>query len=132
MSNTLRLTEEQFSTILARRKSRKPAAPKKARLATGDENSRLLAGQLELAGFPAPTLEYRFAAPRKWRADLAYPDKRLLIEIDGAVHRIKARFKADLARDQAIFFMSGWRKLRVSPAQVRSGEALELVKRALA
>ena len=134
----LRLTEEQFSAHQKRvakpaAKSRhgNPSKPVSVGKGIGDPNSRLLADQIAAAGLQAPILEYRFAPPRKWRADLAYPERHLLIEIDGAVHRIKGRFQADLERDQAIFF-GNWEKLRVSPAQVRSGEALKLVRRALA
>lgn len=98
----------------------------------GTNYSVLLARQVRMAGLPAPVLEYPFAKPeRDYRADLAYPDLRLLIEVDGAVHRIKERFSADLLRDQVIFFL-GWRKLRVSPKQVQNGDALTLVERALA
>ena len=96
-----------------------------------DPHVRLLALHVAGCDLPTPKLEYQFAAPRKWRADLAWPDRMLIVEIDGTVHRIKARFKADLLRDQAIFLL-GWRKLRVSPAQVRDGTAIQLVKRALA
>lgn len=96
-------------------------------------HSLLLAGQIKRAGLPAPCLEYPFAKHlgRRYRADLAYPSLQLLIEVDGMVHRIKARFAADLERDQVIFQL-GLRKLRVSPKQVRDGRALELVKQALA
>ena len=88
--------------------------------------------QIRLAGLPLPLPHYPFAKPqRRFKADWAYPDLCLLIEIDGQVHRIRDKWERDLERDQWIFF-SEWRKLRVSPAQVRSGEALELVRKALA
>lgn len=74
--------------------------------------------------------QYLFAPGRKYRADFFFPDHNLIVEIDGAVHRIKARFKADIERDQVIFFL-GYRKLRISTAQVRSGEAVQLIERAL-
>lgn len=103
-----------------------PAAPRPAAV----NFSAMLADQLRLAKRPAPVLEYRFAPPRKWRFDLAYPDRRLAVEVDGAVHRIRERFKADMEKHQAWFFL-GWCVLRVSPRQVQSGEALTLVERAL-
>ena len=46
------------------------------------------------------------------------------------VHRIKGRFKADIERQQYLFLL-GWRWFPVSPEQVRNGEALDLVRRAL-
>lgn len=39
--------------------------------------------QLREAGLPNPTIEYQFEPTRKWRADLAYPEHKLLIEIEG-------------------------------------------------
>lgn len=116
------------------REPQRVTAPRLGRLPRRNEGGgtpRDLDGQLRLVGLPAPVLEYPFAKPeRAYRADLAWPNLRLLVEVDGAVHRIKERFSADLLRDQVIFFM-GWRKLRVSPMQVRNGEALRLVERAL-
>jgi hypothetical protein len=38
---------------------------------------------LEAAGIPAPIREYRFAPPRRWRFDLAWPSLRLALEIEG-------------------------------------------------
>ena len=87
--------------------------------------------QIRLAGLPTPCREYPFAKPeRKFRADLAYPDLRLLIEIEGAPHRIKARYQSDIERRQWAF-LHNWKILPVLPAQVRSGEAVELVRKAL-
>jgi hypothetical protein len=90
-----------------------------------------LAFQLRAVGAPSPQREYPFAKPeRAFRADLCWPALWLIVEVDGAVHRLKGQFTRDFERDQWIFF-SRWRKLRVSPAQVRSGIALQLVERAL-
>lgn len=97
---------------------------------TYPDYSRMLIAQLELVGALSPVPEYRFYEGRKWRLDLAYPDRRLAIEVDGAVHRIKGQFYRDLEKHQALFF-EGWRLLRVSTAQVRSGAALAMVRRAL-
>lgn len=74
--------------------------------------------------------EYRFHETRKWRIDLAFPDMKppLAVEVDGAVHRIKARFHSDIEKHQALFF-AGWRLLRVSTKQVRIGEAVRLIER---
>ena len=41
---------------------------------------------LQLAGDqPEPVTEFVFAPPRKWRADFAWPDQRVLVEIEGGV-----------------------------------------------
>ena len=100
----------------------------------GRDYAHELSFQIKAARLPAPIREFPFAKPqRAFRADLAFPALRLLVEVDGSVHRIKERFRGDLERDQWIFLnLPTWRKLRVSPRQVRSGEALQLVERALA
>jgi len=82
-----------------------------------------------------PILEYAFSAQlegsgRGWRFDLCWTDMWLAVEIDGAVHRTKERFASDLPKQQEAFAL-GYKFLRVSPAQVRSGEALALVREAL-
>ncbi len=148
MSRVFRLPDQAAADALQKRltgktqvRQHQPASPDAAAaiLASPKRGKALvnwsveLSRQIRLAGLPAPILEYPFAKTegRKFRADLAFPSLLLLVEIDGAVHRIKARFQGDLERDQWLFF-SPWRKLRVSPAQVRSGAALHLVEQALA
>lgn len=83
--------------------------------------------QMISAGLPEPYREHVFHDTRNWRIDLAYPDRRLGIECDGGVHRIKARFLRDIEKHNALV-MCGWRHIRVTPAMVRDGSALELVK----
>ena len=87
---------------------------------------RVLASQLKTMGLK-PTPEYRFHETRKWRIDVAFPEIKLAVEVDGAVHRIKSRFHGDIKKHQALFFM-GWRLLRVSTNQVRSGEASVMIR----
>jgi very-short-patch-repair endonuclease len=70
--------------------------------------------------------ELRFRADRRFRFDFAFLPEMLAVEIDGAVHRIKKRFHSDVEKSQ-LAILGGWRVLRVSPAQVRSGHALALV-----
>lgn len=90
----------------------------------------MLYQQYMLTGALRPITEYRFDPERKWRLDFCWPEHRLAVEIDGAVHRIKGRWKASFEREQALFF-AGWRLLKVSTEQVRSGEALTLIEKAL-
>ena len=96
----------------------------------GDKWPLALDQQLRLIGITAQVLEHRFAPPRRWRFDLAYPAILFAVEVDGMVQRIKERFRADVEKHQAAF-MLGWRVFRVTPAQVRAGTAALLVKSAL-
>lgn len=75
--------------------------------------------------------EFTFHEERDWRLDVACPwigawNCKIAIEVDGGVHRIKKRFLGDIEKHNALV-ISGWRYLRVTPAQVDSGEALTLI-----
>ena len=67
------------------------------------------------------------ALGRGYRFDFAFPALSLAVEIDGAVHRIKGRFKADIERHNVAQLL-GWRVLRFSPADVASGRAIDAVR----
>jgi hypothetical protein len=72
------------------------------------------------AGLPAPVLQHevRDGAGRfLGRADLAWPDRKVLVEFDGDVHRDRRVFVADLRR-QNMLMAAGWIILRFSSADV--------------
>lgn len=136
MSNMIRFTPEQFAAHQAKRRGdrgpdKQKRAPGTGQPKTYPDYAVMLRAQIELAGLPLPIREYCFHDTRNWRIDLCWTDRMLALEVDGEVHRIKGRFVADLEKHQALFF-AGYRLLRVSTAQVRSGEALRIVERALA
>lgn len=75
-----------------------------------------------------PEREYVFAAPRKWRFDFAFPDRKLAIEIEGGIwnagaHVRGGHFESDCAKYNAAIKL-GWRVLRYSTAMVLRGEAI--------
>jgi very-short-patch-repair endonuclease len=100
-----------------------------------DKWERLLSFQLQLLGLPLPVREFRFHPTRKWRFDLAYPDNRLAIEIEGATYsggrhvRGKGYEEDCLKYDEAA--IAGWAVLRVTGPMVEEGRATELIARAL-
>lgn len=79
--------------------------------------------------------EYKFWPGRKFSFDLAWLPQRLAVEVDGG-HWIGGRhsrsgFESDAIKlNQAVIF--GWRVLRFSTEQVKSGYALHTIKSALA
>jgi hypothetical protein len=96
-----------------------------------------IVGQLRMAGLPDPVEEYRFAPPRRWRFDLAWPDPaiKLAVEIEGGVwtggrHTRPSGYLKDIEKYNQAAIM-GWRLVRITPAMVKSGEALALIERAL-
>jgi hypothetical protein len=94
-----------------------------------------LSFQLGAAGLPKPEAEYRFHPTRKWRFDLAWPDRSLAVEIDGAVwtggrHTRGAGVEKDTEK-YAEALLAGWRVLRVTTGQVKSGQALTWLEQLL-
>ncbi|HXG71313.1 MAG TPA: hypothetical protein VNJ04_11975 [Gemmatimonadaceae bacterium] len=95
-----------------------------------------LALQCTLAGLPAPVPEFRFHPTRRWRFDLAWPDKFIAIEVDGSVYsggrHVRGKgYEADCEKLNEALLL-GWRVLRCSTGQVTSGLALGFVERMLA
>ena len=92
--------------------------------------------QLEVVKLPAPVTEFRFAYPRRWRFDLAWPDRKVAGEIDGGLyiygrHSRPAGQLADMEKLNSATLL-GWKVLRVGGPHVTSGEALEWIEKALA
>ena len=108
--------------------------------------------QLQAAQLPMPEREFVFAKPlgRRWRFDLAYPNRGLAIEVEGLVfppkprwhegpadHRLSGRHVSvtgylDDIEKYAQAWSLGWSVLRVLHKQIESGEALMLIERRLA
>jgi very-short-patch-repair endonuclease len=90
---------------------------------------------LHEAGLPAPVLQHvvRDATGLGLgRADLAWPDRRVVIEFDGDVHRERDVFVNDLRRQNRLV-AAGWTVLRFTSADVlgRPEEVVEEIRRAL-
>jgi hypothetical protein len=98
-----------------------------------------LAVQLEQAGIPFER-EYRFAPPRRWRADFALwsipaTAYDILVEIDGGGyvagrHSRGGGMEADCEKQSAAAIL-GYRVIRCVPAQVEDGRCFEWVRQAL-
>lgn len=91
--------------------------------------------QIALAGLPKPTAEFRFHPTRRWRFDYAWPDRSLAVEVDGAIY-VGGRHTRGIGVEKdcekfAEALLAGWRVLRVSTNQVKSGQALQWIERAL-
>lgn len=96
----------------------------------------LLVAQLALTALPPPVRELRFAPPRRWRADLAWPAARVIVEVDGAVfvrgrHTRGTGFMRDCEKLNAAV-LAGWRVLRVTRPHILRGQAVQWITQALA
>lgn len=98
---------------------------------------RNLQFQMQAIKLPKPEIQYRFAPPRKWTFDFAWPDRKLYLEVEGGIfikgggrHNRALGFEADCEKysEAAI---RGWRGLRVTTGQVKDGRALNMIERAL-
>lgn len=101
------------------------------------ELEEALVGVLRLAGLPEPIREYRFAAERgrRFRADLAYPDRLLLIECEGGIwsggrHTSGAGYSRDVEKYNLATLM-GFKVLRFTRAMIADGTALQTIEEAL-
>ena len=91
--------------------------------------------QFRAYGLPAPEREYRFRPERRWRFDFAFLDNKVAVEVEGGVwangrHTRGSGFEND-CRKYAEAAIQGWRVIRVTGGMVESGEAIQLIERAL-
>jgi hypothetical protein len=90
-----------------------------------------------LAGLPQPDAELRFAPPRRWRFDYAWPLQKLALEVQGGLFipgggrhsRGPALLKEHEKLNEAAIL--GYRIIYVTPTQMRDGSVLDVVARAL-
>jgi very-short-patch-repair endonuclease len=126
---------------------RKKKAPAKKKRKDSPLEDRFLEQVLD-AGLPEPVREYQFDRPvdgkkrRRWRADMAWPDKRVMVEIEGGVwggkycykckqraagrHNNPAGFEKDCEK-YGHGFAQGWRLLRVTSKMIKSGLGIALL-----
>lgn len=83
----------------------------------------------------SPVREFRFEELRRWRTDFAFPNEKILIEIEGGVftggrHTRGSGFTKDCEKtNHAALF--GYRVLRFTGAMVKSGDAIDTVMKIL-
>ena len=95
-----------------------------------------LAWQIKAAGLPDPVREYHFAAQppykRKFRADFAYIEQRILIEVEGGTwsrgrHTRPVGFEKDCEKYNLASLL-GWRVLRFTGDMIEDGRALATIE----
>lgn len=69
---------------------------------------------------------------RRFSSDAGFPNARVLVEIDGGAHAAgKAKQRTDTER-RGLAGANGWRVVAVTPEMVHNGEAIDLIRKALA
>ena len=104
-------------------------SPRKAQTAVP-----LLLLQCKAVKLPEPVTEHVFHLTRKWRLDVAWPDQRIAVEVDGGGwingrHSRGAGMEKD-AEKYAEAVLLGWRVFRTTPRQVKDGLTLRWLERA--
>jgi len=84
---------------------------------------------------PEPEREHRFAPPRRWRFDFAWPARMIAVEIEGGVwtggrHTRGTGFEADAEKYNTAALM-GWKVFRFTGGMVKSGAAIATVIEAM-
>lgn len=80
--------------------------------------------------------QYRAISDRRYAWDFAWPDKRLLVEVQGGLwvrgaHSRPLGIQRDMDKLN-IATLAGWRVLQVSAADIKSGAAVQCIGQALA
>lgn len=95
----------------------------------------LLAMQVRAAKLPTPEREYRFFPARRWRSDFAWVDHMLLVECEGGTwtggRHTRGRGFADDCIKYNHAALNGWKVLRFTSEQVKSGDALAMIEAAI-
>jgi len=94
-----------------------------------------LALQIRALGLPEPVREYQAITGRKFRFDFAWLENRLLVEVNGGTYTKGAHSTGQgIARDYEkanLATLDGWRVLMFDGKAVKSGEAVEVIRKAL-
>lgn len=93
----------------------------------------LLVMQCKALGLPTPVTEWVFHPTRLWRIDLAFPDYRVGVEIQGGGwingrHSRGLGMEAD-AEKMAEAILRGWRIFTATPRQVKKGVVVSWLQR---
>ena len=91
--------------------------------------------QIRAIKLPEPVREFRFHDTRRWRADFAWPERRLLVEVEGGHwangrHTRGSGFEADCEKYSEAA-LDGWTVLRFTGTHIKDGRALQMIERAL-
>jgi hypothetical protein len=115
-------------------------------LSKAPQHAAVLLACFESDGIPAPVFEHRFHPVRKWRFDVAWPDRRLAVEIQGGLfkgrtcpecgnraggrHNRAAAMLREFEKLNAAAVL-GWRVLYFTPEAIRTRAAMDLIRASL-
>jgi very-short-patch-repair endonuclease len=79
--------------------------------------------------------EYKFYPSRRFQSDFAWPSLKIILEIEGGVF-VRGRHVRPMGYEKDCIKYSlaasiGWLVLRFTPTHIKSGEALDILKRTI-
>ena len=109
---------------------------KRANAVTKSEIEELLAWQIKITGLPEPKRECLFWEGRRFRFDFCWPDLKIAVEVEGGTwvlgrHTRGAGFAKDCEKYNEAAIL-GWKVLRFPTEEIKNGNALATIKRAIA
>ena len=89
-------------------------------------------GYIHIMGWPEPKREYKFHPKRRFKADFAWPELRLLVEVEGGQytngrHYRPQGYEADCEKYN-LAALEGWTVLRFTPSMVHDGRAVNTIE----
>jgi hypothetical protein len=105
------------------------------------ENMDIIIATFKALGLPKPIPEYKFHPARKWKADYAWPEKRIALEKEGGVykkgkdgqrggrHNRPQGFINDMKKYNALTEM-GWKLFRYLPNKIDYDQIIRVYKNA--
>lgn len=97
---------------------------------------RITATIIENECLPMPVEEFRFCEQRRWRFDFCWPDKKVALEVEGAVwskngrHTSGKGYTADCEKYN-FAILDGWKLIRVTKLHIINGQMIAWLKKAL-
>ncbi len=124
---------------MRRRVPAKPKVSGTVKMCSGCGNPKARCECLELAllqqirvfGLPEPVREFRFAPPRRWRADFYFPTHNLIVECEGGIYRGRHTSPTGYTNDAEKYTaasLDGFKVARFTSMQIRSGEAIKVLE----
>lgn len=91
--------------------------------------------QCKALKLPVPQREFKFHPERRWRTDFAWPDRKVLLEVEGGLfvngrHSRGKGMEADMEKYNAAAAM-GYFVFRFSERAVNNGEAVKFIESVL-
>jgi very-short-patch-repair endonuclease len=95
----------------------------------------LLALHIKACGLPEPKREYAFYVGRRFRSDFAWPDHKVLAEVEGGIwtkgrHTRGSGYQSD-CKKYNLAALNGFKVFRFTPDMIRNGEAISTLTLAL-